>query len=143
MILRQPGLSWIAGLLGIVACQAMIVALAQHCGLGAARMVQPVTAMALPALVWLAWKADGMGAQLGAQDALHLLGPGLAVALQSTGAPLLDVLVPLGHAGYALAIARALRPIGPDLPRRTRMTAPCSLALKRRCKCAARGATLT
>lgn len=108
---------WIAALLGALALQGVIIALAQYHGMDLARALQPVTAMTLPALSWLAWKADGLGQRLRAPDLVHGAAPAVALALSETESLLLDAYIPLVYAGYALAIGLALRRAGPDLPR--------------------------
>ena len=117
MALRGRPVPVIAGLLALLALQALINALALHYALPAARFAQPVTAMAIPALAWLAWKADGLARPLTPRDALHVAGPLAALALRWQGGFLLELLVPLTYATYATAIALALHRAGPDLPR--------------------------
>lgn len=117
MALRGRPVPVIAGLLALLAVQALINALALHYGHGGARLAQPVTAMAIPALAWLAWKADGLSHPLAPRDALHAAGPLAALALRWQGGLLLELLVPLTYAAYAAAIALALHRAGPDLPR--------------------------
>lgn len=117
LMVQDRRASWIAALLGMLALQGGIITLAQHFGLEMARMVQPVTAMMLPAFAWLAWKADGMGRRLGATDLAHAAAPALALALVGTESLLLDAYIPLVYAGYGLAIGLALHHTGPDLPR--------------------------
>lgn len=116
MVLGQGRLSWLAVLVGAVAVQAVIVALALHYGLAQARLVQPLTAMALPALAWLGWKADGLGLRPGARDAWHLAGPLVALGLQLHAAPLLEGVVPLAYLGYAAALAWSISR-SQDVPR--------------------------
>jgi AraC-like DNA-binding protein len=117
MALRGRPVPMIASLLALLALQALINALALHYALPAARLAQPVTAMAIPALAWLAWKTDGLGHPLTLTDALHAAGPLAALALRWQGGLLLELLVPLTYAAYAAALALALRRAGPDLPR--------------------------
>lgn len=117
MALRGRPVPVIAGLLALLAVQALINALALHYGHAGARLAQPVTAMAIPALAWLAWKADGLAHPLAPRDVLHAAGPLAALALRWQGGLLLEFLVPLTYAAYAAAIALALHRAGPDLPR--------------------------
>lgn len=117
LLVQGARVPWVAGLLGALALQGVVITLAQHHGLQGARLIQPVTAMALPALAWLAWKADGLGQQPDWRDAIHLLGPALALALRWADSLVLEVLVPLTYAAYAVALAVSLARIGPDLPR--------------------------
>ncbi|WGV15853.1 helix-turn-helix domain-containing protein [Fuscovulum ytuae] len=117
MVLRGRPVPMIAGLLALLALQALINALALHYTSPAARFIQPVTAMAIPALAWLAWTSDGLGRPLTPRDALHAAGPLLALALRWQGGFFLELLVPLTYAAYATALALTLNRAGPDLPR--------------------------
>lgn len=117
LMVRGGGVAWVAALLGGLALQGLVITLAQHHGMAAARWVQPVSALVLPVLAWLAWKVDGLGLRLSARDALHLAGPALGLVLRWGDGWLLEALVPLSFAGYALALAVSLQRIGPDLPR--------------------------
>lgn len=117
MALRGRPVPVIAGLLALLAIQSLINALALHYTLPMARLAQPVTAMAIPALAWLAWKSDGLARPLTARDALHAAGPLTALALRWQGGLLLELLVPLTYAAYAAAIAAGLLRAGPELPR--------------------------
>lgn len=117
LALRGRPVPVISALLALLALQALINAMALHYAQPAARFAQPVTAMAIPALAWLAWKADGLARPLTPRDAIHVAGPLAALALRWQGGLLLELLVPLTYAGYATAIALALHREGPDLPR--------------------------
>jgi AraC-like DNA-binding protein len=117
LALRGRPVPMIAGLLALLALQAFVNALALHYGHSAARLAQPVTAMAIPALAWLAWKTDALARPLALRDALHAIGPLTALALRWQGGLLLELLVPMTYAAYASAIALALHRSGPDLPR--------------------------
>ena len=117
MALGQRPVPLLAGLLGMLALQALINALALHYGVDAARFAQPITAMCVPALAWLAWRADALGQRLGWRDLAHGIGPAMAGALRFENSLLLEMLVPLTYAGYAVALALSLLRTGPDLPR--------------------------
>lgn len=117
MALGQRPVPLLAGLLALLAVQALINALALHYSVGAARFVQPITAMCVPALAWLAWRADALGQRLGWRDLAHGLGPAMAGALRFDNTLVLEMLVPLAYAGYAGALAWSLQRTGPDLPR--------------------------
>lgn len=117
LMVQDRRTTWVAALLGMLALQGGIITLAQHHGMEMAQVVQPVTAMMLPPLAWLAWKADGMGQRVGAGDFAHAAPPALALALVETKSLLLDTYIPLVYAGYGLAICLALHNAGPDLPR--------------------------
>ena len=117
IVLRGPPVPVIAGLLCLLALQALINTLALHYGIEWARLAQPVTAMAVPVLAWLAWKSDGLGQPFELRDAVHGLGPSLALILRFQETFLLELLVPFSYAAYALALAVNLRQSGTDLPR--------------------------
>ncbi len=117
MALGQRPVPLLAGLLALLAVQALINALALHYGVGAARFVQPITAMCVPALAWLAWRADALGQRLGWRDLAHGIGPAMAGALRFENTLVFEMLVPLAYAGYAAALALSLQRTGPDLPR--------------------------
>lgn len=110
-------LPWLAAFLGLPTLQCGIIAPARHAALPGALRVQPVTAAALPPLAWLAFCAEGLGRPPRLRAVPHLGAPlaSLAARLGAPGLP--DVLVPLVFAGYALALAVALRRAGPVLPR--------------------------
>jgi len=116
LVMRGRPVPMLAALLGLLAAQALINTLALHHGVGLARLIQPVSAMAIPAMAWLAWRTDGLGQRLHLRDAAHGLGMAAALALRSHASILLELLVPLTYAGYALALAASLRKAGPDLP---------------------------
>jgi AraC-like DNA-binding protein len=107
----------LAGLLGMLCAQALINALALHYGVEAARFVQPISAMCVPALAWLAWRVDALGHRLAWRDLAHAIGPLSAAALRFENSLLLEMLVPMAYAGYAAALALSVLRIGPDLPR--------------------------
>jgi AraC-like DNA-binding protein len=113
----QRPVPMLALLLAFVALQAVIIGFSLHYALPFARFLQPVTAMALPAMAWLAWQVDGLGQRLDWRDMSHAIGPMVALALRFENAALLDVLVPLGYAGYGAALALSVLRTGPDVPR--------------------------
>lgn len=117
MALGQRPVPLIAWLLAMLAVQALINALALHYGMDGARFVQPITAMCVPALAWLAWRADALGQRLGWNDLAHFIGPAIAAALRLENSLILEMLVPLTYVGYAMALALSLLRTGPDLPR--------------------------
>ena len=117
MALGPRPVPMLAGLLGLLCAQALINALALHYGVGAARFVQPISAMCVPALAWLAWRVDALGHRLAWRDLVHGIGPLAAAALRLENSLLLEMLVPASYAGYAAALALSVLRIGPDLPR--------------------------
>lgn len=116
LLVRGAPVPWLAALLGALALQGALITLVQHHAVGWPGMVLPVTAMALPALAWMAWKAEGLGLRPQWRDAAHGLGPFGALILRWWDSPLLELLVPLAFAAYAGALALSLHRTGPDLP---------------------------
>ncbi|MGY6632550.1 MAG: helix-turn-helix domain-containing protein [Alkalilacustris sp.] len=118
LLLRQGrGVPWLCALLAGLVVQSGIVALAQNADMAPALWLQPVTAAALPPLAWLALSADGLGRAPGRGVTVHLVAPMATLGARLVAPTLLDALVPLVFAGYALAMASALRRAGPVLPR--------------------------
>lgn len=116
LLLQDARAPWVTALLGTLALQGVIITLAQHQDMAFARLVQPVSAMAIPALAWLAWKSDGLGRRISVVDTLHLLGPALALVLRWGESLMLEVLVPLAYAGYAMMLVKSLLRNEGDLP---------------------------
>lgn len=117
LLLRWRGVPWLAALLGGLVLQGAIITAAQHGGLAVAQWLQPVTALALPPLAWLALQADGFGRRPGWRAGGHLVAPLAGVAARHGASGVPDLLVPAVFAGYALAMAVALWRMGSVLPR--------------------------
>lgn len=107
----------LAALLAALAVQALINALALHYAVPMARLAQPITAMVVPAMAWVAWQSDGLGQRLGWRDLAHMIGPIAALVLRYENSLLLELLVPMVYAGYGGALAWSLWRAGPVLPR--------------------------
>lgn len=140
MALGQRPVPMLAALLGLLAVQAFINALSLHYGIGAARFVQPISAMAVPAMAWIAWRSDILGHSLSWRDCVHGIGPAVAAALRMEDSLLLELLLPLTYAGYAAALVASLLRQGPDPCRarawgRGRGRALSGRALRRRLPC--------
>ncbi|MCB8838286.1 AraC family transcriptional regulator [Aurantimonas sp. VKM B-3413] len=96
--------------------QGVVNALAQHYGVAAFRLVQPVTAMMIPPLAWLALRhAQGHG-RPGAEALLHLLAPAFVGFCVWTARAAVDAAVVTIFAGYGAAMLLALRAGADALP---------------------------
>jgi AraC-like DNA-binding protein len=107
-----------AGLVALVcanAAQGMVIAAGQYYGIDALRTIQPVSAMLVPPVAWLALASAGFDRDLRPRDAVHLIGPALTVLFLTTARNGLDVLIPAAYLGYGIALFLRLRQ-GP-LPR--------------------------
>ena len=82
MVMGARPVPILAGLLALLAVQALINAMSLHYGLGAARFIQPISAMCVPALAWLAWRVDALGNRLRWGDLGHAIGPAVTAALR-------------------------------------------------------------
>jgi AraC-like DNA-binding protein len=114
---RGPVASGLVLLVLANAAQGGIAAGAQYYGLAAFRAVQPVSAMLIPPAGWLALATAGFDRPLRLSDAMHLIGPALAVALSLLARDALDALIPIAYVGYSVAMLLALRQSGASLPR--------------------------
>jgi AraC-like DNA-binding protein len=104
---RETHVSLLA-LIAVCATQSAIIALVQYYGINALRPVQPVFAMVIPPVAWIAF----LWASGGATDRFvllkHSLGPLLAIVLLVSKPALLDVLIPLSFAAYGAFILQML-----------------------------------
>lgn len=110
----------VAGLVLLVAAnvvQGAINAGAQYYGIAVLRAVQPVSAMLVPPAAWLALATAGLDRALRPRDALHLIGPVLALICSLALRDALDALIPAAYLGYGIAILLMLRRAGNALPR--------------------------
>ncbi|MBM7069675.1 AraC family transcriptional regulator [Actibacterium sp. 188UL27-1] len=104
-------------LLGGCALQAVIVSLTQYYGVTAFRLVQPVTAVALPPLAWVTFQTTAVRQIDLARDLPHAAIPAF-VAFCVAFAPIaLDPVVPAIFAVYGAALLWALKPGSDELPR--------------------------
>jgi len=103
MMATGPAHAPLGWLLGLCAMQATVISLAQHYGVGGARIVQPVTATLIPPAAWLAFQAarDRHPAR---RDGIHASGSLIAVFALLVRPAALDVVIPLLFAGYGTAI---------------------------------------
>jgi AraC-like DNA-binding protein len=94
----------ILALIAACATQSAILALVQYYGVTAIRPLQPVLAMAIPPLVWIAFRNASGGNRRWSNLFWHGIGPLLAIASLLISPFYLDVLIPLSFACYGLAI---------------------------------------
>jgi AraC-like DNA-binding protein len=97
-------------LLLIVACavQAAAVAGRLHYGVEAFSWVQPVLAMGLPPLAWVAF-VSATRRPLVTADLWHMAGPAFAIFCRTLVPDALDLAIPVSFLAYGLAILLALR----------------------------------
>jgi hypothetical protein len=95
-------------LLILCAVQSLIIALNQHYGVSAMRMVQPLVASLIPSAAWIAYRRRAFRT-----DLINALGPLTAIAAFFVAPQFLDVVLPGLFAIYGCLIL--LRPDSPDL----------------------------
>lgn len=86
-------------LLMLCAAQSLIIALSQHYGVSAMRLVQPLAASLIPPAAWIAYRNH-----MSRADILHALGPFTAVAALLVSPQFLDVLLPGFFVVYGVLI---------------------------------------
>lgn len=91
-------------LIAVCAVQSVISALVHYYGLAAIRPLQPVCAMTIPPIAWLAFSQAAGGENIRRTALLHGIGPLLAIASLLINPMWLDTLIPLSFAGYGIAI---------------------------------------
>lgn len=106
----------LALLLGLCALQALIISLAQHYGLRAFSLVQPVTATLIPPMALVAFQTTALRAPR-RSDLANLAAPLAALVVLATVPPLVDVLIACLFLGYGAAILWRLRGRADALPR--------------------------
>ncbi len=111
---RRVGLP-LAALLGACILQGIVNALAQYYGVPGFRLLQPVSAVAIPPLAFLALGAAQGRAPTGATT-LHLLAPGFVAFCVLTAPQAIDTAVVAIFAGYGAAMFAALRSGADALP---------------------------
>lgn len=107
-------------LIAAEAVQGMVISGRQHYGIGWLAPVQPVLAMAIPPLAWLAFQIVARRGHLVSGDLWHLAGPAFAVFCVVQAPPMLDHAVLASFFGYGTALLLALRG-GRDMLERTRL----------------------
>jgi AraC-like DNA-binding protein len=91
-------------LIAICAVQAALIALVQFYGASALRPVQPILAMVIPPVAWLAFARASGGSVSLRSMAMHALGPMVALLSLAALPALLDVLIPLSFTAYGAAM---------------------------------------
>jgi AraC-like DNA-binding protein len=94
----------VVALMAACATQSFIMALVQYYGWAFIRPAQPILAMVIAPLAWIAFR-NAAGGDIRFNNLLwHLSGPLLAVSFLVIAPYLLDVLIPVSYVGYGLAI---------------------------------------
>ena len=122
LVLKRDRHRLLAVLVGACALQGLVISLGQHYGVGVIRAVQPVSAMFVPPVAWIAFRVTAVRPLRAEREALHLGGPILGVLFALYLPSALDPLIPLAFAGYGAAMLLALRAGIDGLPR-TRLEA--------------------
>jgi AraC-like DNA-binding protein len=94
-------------LIGICAMQAALIALVQYYGVVTLRPIQPVLAMFIPPVAWVAFQRAA-GGVANFKNMLHLLGPLAALTCLLVEPILLDLLIPVSFSLYGLAMLQRL-----------------------------------
>ncbi|MCU0910593.1 MAG: helix-turn-helix domain-containing protein [Rhodobacteraceae bacterium] len=112
------GARWPAfwGLLGMTALQGALISLVHHYGVSGLRFVLPVTAAAIPALAWLAFRTSLIRPLDLPRDAIHAATPAFAAFCALAAPQTLDAVVVAVFAGYGAAILMALHRDAGALP---------------------------
>lgn len=95
-------------LIGCCATQGAVIALVHYYGITGLRVVQPLLATVIPAVVWLAFRQASAGHLRRKDLYFHTIGPVVALVCLATRPEALDVLIPVLFAAYGIAIAFAL-----------------------------------
>ena len=103
LLVLERRLGPLSVLVALCALQSLIIALAQHYLMPGMRLIQPITAMFIPAVAWLAF-ATTMLRHLRRTDFVHALGPFCAVLALSSEPAFLDLIIPGAFLGYGIAI---------------------------------------
>lgn len=111
---RQSGL---IVFLALCATQSLILALAQHYGFSQALLIQPLTAVLIPSVAWLAFVASARRSLTWRTDSWHSLGAALTLVCINVMPAMLDVIVPVLFAAYGSAIVIHAADKGDALPR--------------------------
>jgi AraC-like DNA-binding protein len=95
-------------LIAICALQSAISALVHYYGLTSIRLLQPIMAMFIPPIAWLAFSWASGGQWSLRAMAWHAIGPALAMISLTLNPFLLDAIIPLSFLGYGTAILSQL-----------------------------------
>ena len=95
LVLKRDRHWLLAVLVGACALQGVVISLGQHYGISIFMAVQPVTAMLIPPLAWIAFQVTAVRSLRGAHEVLHLGGPLLTLLCAWRLPSALDVMIPL------------------------------------------------
>ncbi|MDO7556653.1 MAG: hypothetical protein MUR46_02445 [Loktanella sp.] len=93
----------LAGLLAVCAVQGVILSLAQHYHVAGMRFVQPIVAMVIPPVAWVAFRTTAVR-RARVADLVHVTAPITALMVMIVAPVFLDTLIPLVFVGYGAAI---------------------------------------
>ena len=93
----------LAGLLAVCAVQGVILSLAQHYHVAGMRFVQPIVAMVIPPVAWVAFRTTAVR-RARVADLVHVTAPITALMVMIVAPVFLDTLIPLVFVGYGSAI---------------------------------------
>ena len=105
LVLKRDRHWLLAVLVGACALQGVVISLRQHYGISIFMAVQPVTAMLIPPLAWIAFQVTAVRSLRGAHEVLHLGGPLLTLLCAWRLPSALDVMIPLVFLGYSTCAA--------------------------------------
>jgi AraC-like DNA-binding protein len=108
-LVRRETHGTLLALIAICAAQSAISALVHYYGLMGIRPLQPILAMVIPPVAWLAFSWAAGGDAKPRAMLWHGIGPLLAVLCFAANPFLLDALIPLSFTGYGLAMLVRLR----------------------------------
>lgn len=103
-------------LIGCCAAQSAIIALVQYYGVTGLRIVQPLLATVIPAVVWLAFRQASAGHLRKTDLYVHAIGPVIALIAWQTRPDALNALIPVLFAAYGTAMVVALSKGEDSLP---------------------------
>jgi AraC-like DNA-binding protein len=95
-------------LIAVCALQSSIIALVHYYGLTAIRPLQPIMAMFIPPIAWMAFDWASGGTWLPRKLLWNGIGPLLALVCLALNPALLDVLIPLSFLTYGVAVLARL-----------------------------------
>lgn len=93
----------LAVLMAVCAAQGVILSLAQHYHVAGFRVVQPISAVVIPPVAWIAFRTTAVR-RAKSGDLMHIGAPILALIAWNIAPVLLDTFIPLVFVGYGTAI---------------------------------------
>lgn len=140
--LRGTTPPWLLAVIAAAALQGAVISGHLHYGIAWLGLVQPVTAMVIPPLAWLAFQAVA-GRGLRRHDLWHLLPPALAIALVLLQPVFVDQAIFAAYLAYGAALLLALTGGGDALERVRLDSGDAALWLWRGIGCALIASALT